>query len=183
MAWLKKTAEPFSSEKEDAAPSPPPPRPVPATAPATSPLDNPMTDTRTPSAAPAANHQTLLGGSVVLKGELSANEDLLIEGQFEGSINLKDHCLTVGPHGQVKADINARQVIVNGSVNGKICARDKIEIRRTGNVVGDLTSAGVAIEDGAYFKGSIEILRDEGKAAQRAAATSSGFPAGVAKSG
>ena len=103
--------------------------------------------------------QAIIGRSLILKGELSANEDLLIEGQFEGTVNLQDHCLTVGANGKVKAEINARQVIILGSVNGNVNAREKIEVRRTGNVVGDLTSASVSIEEGAYFKGSIDILR------------------------
>lgn len=114
-----------------------------------------------PSSINSPNHQTYLGGSVVLRGELSGDEDLMIDGQFEGTLNLQDHCLTIGQHGQVKADITARQVAVSGKLNGKINAREKIEIHRTGNVIGDLVSAGVAIEEGAYFKGSIEILRDE----------------------
>jgi hypothetical protein len=76
------------------------------------------------------------------------------------TINLQDHCLTVGPKGQVKAEIRARQVVVQGSVNGNVTAREKIEIRKTGQVMGDLVATGVAIEDGAYFKGSIEILRE-----------------------
>lgn len=117
----------------------------------------------------SSNHQTMFGGSIVVKGELSGSEDLVIDGQFEGSINLKDHCLTVGPHGQVKADVTARQVIISGGLSGKISARDKIDIRKTGNVVGDLVSAGVAIEEGAYFKGSIEILREDAKSHPRAA--------------
>ncbi len=111
----------------------------------------------------AGTQGTFLGGSVVLKGELTGDEDLTIEGQFEGSLNLQDHCVTIGQHGQVKADITARQVVVGGKLTGKINARDKVEIRRTGHVTGDLSSSGVAIEDGAYFKGSIEILRDEDK--------------------
>ncbi len=86
---------------------------------------------------------------------------MTIEGQFEGTLNLQDHSVTIGQHGQVKADITARQVAVSGKLNGKINAREKIEIHRTGNVTGDLISAGVAIEEGAYFKGSIEILRDD----------------------
>ncbi|MGH9405994.1 MAG: bactofilin family protein [Terriglobia bacterium] len=128
-----------------------------------------MTETnlKPSNAGVSSPHATYLGGSVVLRGELSADEDLTIEGQFEGSLNLQSHCLTVGPHGQVKADITARQVAVSGKLNGKINAQEKIEIRRTGNVVGDLVSAGVAIEEGAYFKGSIEILRDEDKPAPR----------------
>jgi cytoskeletal protein CcmA (bactofilin family) len=97
---------------------------------------------------------------MTFKGELSGKEDLTVEGQFEGTIDVADSTVTVGPQGQVKSEIRARHVIVHGSVSGKIAAREKIDIRRTGNVIGDLTSAGVAIEDGAYFKGSIEILRE-----------------------
>lgn len=119
-----------------------------------------------------SQHQTLLGGSMTLKGELTGNEDLTIEGQFDGTINLKDYCVTIGQNGQVKADVTARQVVVSGKLDGKINAREKIEIHRTGSVVGDLVSAGVAIEEGAYFKGSIEILRDEEKKAIPRAASS-----------
>jgi len=104
--------------------------------------------------------QAIIGRSIVLKGELSADEDLVIEGQFEGTVNLQDHCLTVGPNGKVKAEIEARQVVILGSVNGNVNAREKIEVRRSGNVTGDLTSASISIEEGAYFKGSIDILRE-----------------------
>lgn len=125
-----------------------------------------------------SQHQTLLGGSMTLKGELTGNEDLTIEGQFDGTINLKDYCVTIGQNGQVKADVTARQVVVSGKLDGKINAREKIEIHRTGSVVGDLISAGVAIEEGAYFKGSIEILRDdEKKAIPRAAASGVSYTA------
>lgn len=112
---------------------------------------------------PTASSQnpTVLGRSVVSKGEITASEDLMIEGQFEGTINVKEHCLTVGTSGQVKAEVQARQVVIQGTVNGNISAREKVEIRKTGRVQGDVTAAGVAIEDGAYFKGSIEIQRDD----------------------
>ena len=102
-----------------------------------------------------------MGRTVVVQGQLSSGEDLLIEGQFEGTINLDDHCLTVGTEGHVKAEIRARQVVILGSVTGNLAAREKIEIRRTGHVVGDLVAATVAIEEGAYFKGSIDIARDD----------------------
>jgi cytoskeletal protein CcmA (bactofilin family) len=107
--------------------------------------------------------QAIIGRSIVLKGELSANEDLVIEGQFEGTVNLQDHCLTVGVNGKVKAEIQARQVVILGSVNGNVNAREKVEVRRSGNVTGDLTSASISIEEGAYFKGSIDILREAGQ--------------------
>jgi len=122
-----------------------------------------MTDTlaKSLSSSPYVQGQAALGRTLVVKGDLTGNEDLAIEGQFEGSINLQDRCLTVGPSAQVKAEINAARVIIHGSVSGNITARDKVEIRKTGRVVGDLVSPGIGIEEGAYFKGSIEILRDE----------------------
>jgi len=115
----------------------------------------------------AATPHTILGRTVVVQGQLSGGEDLLIDGQFEGNINLDDHCLTVGTEGHVKAEIRARQVVILGSVTGNLSAREKIDIRRTGHVVGDLVAATVAIEDGAYFKGSIDIARGEGSGAPR----------------
>jgi cytoskeletal protein CcmA (bactofilin family) len=125
------------------------------------------TTAKAPSTAPTSQHQTVLGQTVVMKGELSANEDLLIEGQFEGTISLEDHCLTVGADGQVKAEIRARQVVILGSVSGNIAAREKAEIRRSGHVVGDLKAGAVAIEEGAFFKGSIDILREEAQEGSR----------------
>jgi cytoskeletal protein CcmA (bactofilin family) len=115
----------------------------------------------TPPLSPASmQEQVRLGESLIVHGELSGNEDLTIEGQFEGTVNLQGHCLTVGAHGQVKAEIRAGRVVIQGAVTGNLTARDRIEIRKTGQVVGDLVSPGISIEDGAYFKGSIEILRE-----------------------
>jgi cytoskeletal protein CcmA (bactofilin family) len=146
-------------------PAPEEPRPITPVIPnhLTEGSENRMSETilRTSNSGSSGQRQTLLGSSMVLKGELSGDEDLTIEGQFEGAINLKDNCVTIGQHGQVKADISARQVSVSGKLSGKVNARDKVEIRKTGNVVGDLVAMGVAIEEGAYFKGSIEILREE----------------------
>jgi cytoskeletal protein CcmA (bactofilin family) len=121
----------------------------------------------TPSQSSAGSAHTFLGRSVVAQGQLSAHEDLVIEGQFEGTISLEDHCLTVGTEGHVKAEIRARQIVILGSVTGNLVAREKIEMRRTGHVVGDLLAASVAIEEGAYFKGSIDIAREDGSGATR----------------
>lgn len=103
----------------------------------------------------------MIGKTVVAQGQIVAGEDIVIEGQFDGNITLNDHCLTVGPEGRVKAEIHARQVIIQGSVEGNVEAREKIDLRRTGHVVGDLVAATVAIEEGAYFKGSIDISRGQ----------------------
>jgi cytoskeletal protein CcmA (bactofilin family) len=153
-------------EKDSKKPQPGgelPPRPV-WTPPLAAPVEHPVKEQFTKVVTPMPtnpNNSTVLGRSVALHGELTANEDLLIEGQFDGTIHLEDHSVTVGAGGQVKAEIHARQVVVYGKVNGNISAREKVDIRKTGHVLGDLTTAGVAIEDGAYFKGSIEILREE----------------------
>jgi cytoskeletal protein CcmA (bactofilin family) len=98
-----------------------------------------------------------LGASLQVKGEISGDEDLQIDGTVEGLVNLQDRKLTVGTAAKVTADIAAREVIVYGSVKGNLRARDRIEIKKDGSVVGDLTTARIMIEDGAYFKGAIEI--------------------------
>ncbi len=163
--WWEKKSQPEEPQSPNPLMSPP-------TLPK---MENPMTQIPAKQAYPAATgpQQTILGRTVIMKGQLSGNGDLLIEGQFEGNIALEDHTLTVGPDGQVKAEVHARQVVIQGAVTGNISARDKIEIRRTGHVLGDLRAAGVAIEDGAYFKGSIEIVREEAQEASKAMSASS----------
>ncbi len=108
--------------------------------------------------------RTQWGRSVVVKGDVTGNEDLTIFGQFEGTINLQGHSLTVGPEGKVKAEIQAARVIIYGTVHGNISVKERVEIYKTGQVVGDLMAPGISIEDGAYFKGKIEILRDDDRA-------------------
>jgi len=98
-----------------------------------------------------------LGPGLHIKGEISGNEDLSIDGSVEGLIQLEDRKLTIGASARVTADVLAREVVVYGNVKGNLRARDRIEIKKDGSVVGDLTTARIMIEDGAYFKGSIEI--------------------------
>src|SRR5271156_5138998 len=98
-----------------------------------------------------------LGASLHVKGEITGNEDLAIDGSVEGLIQLEDRKLTIGASAKVTADVIAREVVVYGNVKGNLRARDRIEIKKDGSVVGDLTTARISIEDGAYFKGSIEI--------------------------
>ncbi|MGA2987099.1 MAG: polymer-forming cytoskeletal protein [Terriglobia bacterium] len=104
--------------------------------------------------------RTQFGRSLTVKGDVSGSEDLTIFGQFEGTINLQGHCLTIGPEGKVKAEIQAARVVIHGSVHGNISVRERVEIYKSGHVVGDLIAPGISIEDGAYFKGKIEILRE-----------------------
>jgi cytoskeletal protein CcmA (bactofilin family) len=98
-----------------------------------------------------------LGASLHVKGEITGNEDLAIDGSVEGLVQLEDRKLTIGASARVTADVIAREVVVYGNVKGNLRARDRIEIKKDGSVVGDLTTARIMIEDGAYFKGSIEI--------------------------
>lgn len=107
--------------------------------------------------APAGGGTARLGASLQIKGEITGNEDLQIDGSVEGLVQLEDRKLTVGASARVTADVIAREVTVYGNVKGNLRARDRIEIKKDGSVVGDLTTARIMIEDGAYFKGSIEI--------------------------
>ena len=100
-----------------------------------------------------------IGKSVVIRGELSGSEDLYIDGQVEGTIELREHNLTVGPNGRVQANVNAKEVVIHGTLKGNVHAIDRVEIRKSGSLVGDLVAARVMIEDGAYFKGSIDIQK------------------------
>ncbi|MBI3934019.1 MAG: polymer-forming cytoskeletal protein [Acidobacteria bacterium] len=100
-----------------------------------------------------------IGKSVVIRGELSGSEDLYIDGQVEGTIELREHHLTVGPNGRVQANVNAKEVVIQGSVKGNVRAIDRVEIRKSGSLTGDLVAARVVIEDGAFFKGSIDIQK------------------------
>jgi cytoskeletal protein CcmA (bactofilin family) len=118
-----------------------------------------------PSAAPQPDSRRIerdmvnIGKSVVIKGELNGSEDLTIEGHVEGKIELKDHILTIGPNGKIKAAVFAKSVIVLGEVNGNVTATEKVDIRDGGSVDGDIVSPRVAIAEGAHFRGSVDMQR------------------------
>ncbi len=113
-----------------------------------------------PGGSTPAGAADRIGTGLRIKGELSGDEDLLVEGTVEGPIRLADHKLTVGLNGKLTSDVVAREIIVYGSVKGNLRASERIEIMKNGSVVGDLTTARILIEDGASFKGSIEIDRE-----------------------
>jgi len=98
-----------------------------------------------------------IGQSIQIKGELTGNEDLTIEGKVDGKIFLKDHNLTVGSNGKITADIHAKNVTVVGEVVGNITADDKVEVAETGSMKGDVVAPRVVLADGARFKGSIDM--------------------------
>lgn len=138
------------------------------------------TDAMRPLGSTPSGSTARLGASLHIKGEISGNEDLHIDGSVEGLVQLEDRKLTVGASAKLTADVVAREVVVYGSVKGNLRARDRIEIKKDGSVIGDLTTARIMIEDGAYFKGSIEIDKNAAKetdldkpAYTRTAATSS----------
>jgi len=114
-----------------------------------------------------------IGKSVVIKGELNGSEDLTVEGYVEGRIELKDHVLTIGPNGKIKAQVVAKSVIILGEVNGNITASEKVEIREGGSVDGDLIAPRVAIAEGAHFRGSVDMQRKGAQAGQPQKVTAS----------
>ena len=112
-----------------------------------------------------------IGKSVVIKGELNGSEDLTIEGQVEGKIELRQNILTIGPNGRIKAQVFAKAVIVLGEVTGNVTATEKVDIRDNGSVDGDIASPRVAIAEGAHFRGSIDMQRaGAGKGVEKAEA-------------
>lgn len=103
----------------------------------------------------------VLGKSVIVKGQIFSREDLTIDGEVEGTVELQEHRLTIGPNGKVLATVKARELVVLGTIHGNVETTDKIEIRKEAKLVGDIKTARVVIEDGAYFKGNIDIVRAE----------------------
>ena len=112
--------------------------------------------------------QATIGKSLVIKGEVTGSESLYIDGRVEGSINLSGNRVTVGRNGVVAANINAREIVVLGKVRGNLTASDRVDIRSDGSLTGDVVAARISIEDGAYFKGGIDI-RKGGQAGQQKA--------------
>jgi cytoskeletal protein CcmA (bactofilin family) len=151
--------------------------PKPAGPPAAAPAPAPAVGTSGPRSE-ASHHMEKdivnIGKSVVIKGELNGSEDLTVEGHVEGTIQLRDHVLTIGPNGKIKAQVFAKAVIVLGEVTGNVTASDKVDIRDNGSVDGDIISPRVAIAEGAHFRGSVDMQRKGGAqpAAKPAAQTS-----------
>jgi cytoskeletal protein CcmA (bactofilin family) len=113
-----------------------------------------------------------IGQSIHIKGELTGNEDLTIEGKVEGKIFLKDHNLTIGANGKITAEITAKTVMVLGEVSGNITADDKVEVATSGSMRGDITAPRVVLADGAKFKGAIDMDGKRGSSASVSASTS-----------
>lgn len=125
---------------------------------------NPVAVPAPPAAAPTAvrtggDRPTNISKSVLLKGSISGGEDLFVDGKLEGAVELPNNTITIGINGQVQANVSAREVIILGKLNGNVIAGDRVEIRSQGALTGDVTAARISIEDGAFFKGGIDIRK------------------------
>jgi cytoskeletal protein CcmA (bactofilin family) len=151
--WKPNQTGPTSpSTPEPARPTPP------ASTPFESPTARPATGAVSTTAVPSGEQATI-GKSLFVKGEVSGSESLYVDGKVEGTINLPGNRVTVGRNGQVAANITAREVVVLGKVRGNIHASDRVDIRSEGSLTGDVAAARISIEDGAYFKGGIDIRK------------------------
>jgi cytoskeletal protein CcmA (bactofilin family) len=140
-----------------------PERPAMSTPTATSVSETPAAIPNRPVATSTADQATI-GKSLVIKGEVTGSESLYIDGRVEGSINLSGNRVTVGRNGIVSANITAREIVILGKVRGNLTASDRVDIRSDGSLTGDVVAARISIEDGAFFKGGIDIRKAGQKA-------------------
>src|SRR5690348_16574256 len=156
-------------------------------------LDNPKNQNPNPNSQPASNstsnssalatqlrttaEQATIGRSLVIKGEVSGSEPLYIDGRIEGTINLTDNRVTIGRNGSVAANINAKEVMVMGKLHGNVTVSDRVDIRAEGALTGDVVAHRLSIEDGAFFKGSVDLKKSEHKINADAAKAQKSEPA------
>ncbi|SPE36732.1 conserved hypothetical protein [Candidatus Sulfopaludibacter sp. SbA6] len=160
------------NKRNDEGPAPRPSQPEPVRSAGHStfmatPMATPITAAIREEPAPAPPPQrAAIGSSMYIKGDIRTHEELLVDGEVEGSVE-SHSLLTVGPNGKVRANIKAREVIIFGRVQGNVDVTEKLAIREQGSLVGDIKTAGISIDDGAYFKGSIDIIRPDPKLAAK----------------
>ena len=141
-------------------------RPAPPAPPVVEPADSRASVTSTTT----SGEQATIGKSLFIKGEITGSESLFVDGKVEGSINLSGNRVTIGRNGQVAANITAREIVVLGKVRGNVSATDRVDIRAEGSLNGDVSAARISIEDGAFFKGGIDIRKPESKSGPAAVA-------------
>src|SRR5438128_1509450 len=160
----------WNKKRDEEPPRPsytPPTPPASSSTPAAKPIETRKETTPVSSMPPARfepdtkGNSATIGKAVKVVGQIFSREDLFVDGEVEGTVEALEHKLTVGPNGSVKAAIKAREVVALGSVQGNVEATEKIEIRKDAKLVGDIRTARIIIEDGAYFKGSIDIVKPE----------------------
>ena len=115
--------------------------------------------------APRTGEFAHIGKSVVIKGELSGSEDLYVDGNVDGKIELQNHSLTVGPNGKVKADVSAKTVVIQGKLDGSINASERVELKNSAVVNGDVATQRIAIEEGAFLRGKVDVQKEAGRGA------------------
>ena len=149
--------KPTQSGPSSPAPTPEPIRQTPAA---------PVAEPARPAASSSSGEQATIGKGLFIKGEITGSESLYIDGKIEGTINLPGNRLTIGKNGQVNAAVNAREIVVLGKVKGNVSATDRVDIRAEGSLTGDVSAARISIEDGAFFKGGIDIKKGDSKSAE-----------------
>jgi cytoskeletal protein CcmA (bactofilin family) len=149
------------TQQNSSAPTPTaePPRPTPVQPSFEAPRETP----RPAAAAPSSGEQASISKGLSIKGEITGTESLFIDGKIEGSINIPGNRVTVGKNGVVNASISAREIVVLGKLKGNVNATDRVDIRAEGALTGDVAAARISIEDGAFFKGGIDIRKADGK--------------------
>ena len=155
--WMKQTPSQPQSQPQSSTP----------TAPSLQRLPEPASDVSAFSRPGTLGSRTLacIGSSLDIKGSITAEEDLQIDGKVQGPVSVRGHRLTVGRSGQLNSEVSARELVVYGKVTGNVNAADRVEIKKDGAVIGDIDTARISIEDGAVFKGRIEIDRPGSKPA------------------
>jgi cytoskeletal protein CcmA (bactofilin family) len=150
-------------KEEETAPKPIQPAPTPAFEPTrreSSTMSSPTRSFDPEPVATRAGSPAVLGKNVTVKGQIFSREDLTVDGEVEGTIECHEHRLTIGPNARVQAALKAREVVIYGSIQGNVEAADKIDIKKEAKLVGDIKTTRIMIEDGAYFKGSIDITKN-----------------------
>src|ERR1700678_472089 len=138
----------------------------------TAPANVPVTSQQRQAPAPAPT-VTVFGKSMKIIGEVTSDEELYLDGDLDGKLNLSNR-LTVGPNSKVNANIKAQEIVVFGTIKGNVESETRVSLRTGASIVGDIKTAGIVIEDGAYFKGGIDISRAGEKSAPKVQAASAG---------
>ncbi len=166
-----------AAKKEENKPTPPPPQPpstAPSTAPATSSPTATVTSspTATPSPTPTPSEEkTTIGEHIIIEGHIKGREHLVIEGEMKGDVEMEQHNFTVGSNGRVDGEVRAQNVSISGLLKGTIDAKGKVEVTKEADFFGDIKAKSISVEDGAYFKGSIELNQEPHRKTSFAEAT------------
>jgi len=172
--WKKEDGKPQAAPEISTAPVGAATTPIP--------ISSPIRET--PKEVPVSSKASAcISQGIKIKGEVTGSEDLFVDGQVDGKLSLTNGSLTIGPNGRVKADVTAREVIVRGTVEGKVSGRDKVQLWSTGQVIGEVQTDRLAIEDGAMLRGKVEAGKHPGKAGEAQAAAAGASPSASKSSG